>query len=89
MTENIARQPVGILAGGQFAATAHSESGITLDKPRSYDPEQVAKGMLGAHQALGAAGGAKSVWYWYRADTAPAPERYGADTGLPPALLTP
>lgn len=30
MTENIARQPQGIPAGGQFAATAHAESNIAL-----------------------------------------------------------
>lgn len=33
MTENIARQPQGIPAGGQFAATAHSESDVSLSAP--------------------------------------------------------
>lgn len=46
MTENIARQPAGIPAGGQFAATAHAESGITLAQQPSYDPDEVAKGIL-------------------------------------------
>jgi hypothetical protein len=46
MTENIARQPAGIPAGGQFAATAHAEPGITLTKPHGYDSVQVAKGIL-------------------------------------------
>jgi hypothetical protein len=46
MTENIARQPAGIPAGGQFASSAHAEPGITLTTPRKYDPEAVAKGIL-------------------------------------------
>jgi hypothetical protein len=33
MTENIARQPQGIPAGGQFAATAHAESNVSLAAP--------------------------------------------------------
>lgn len=33
MSQNISRQPSGIPAGGQFAATAHSESDITLTAP--------------------------------------------------------
>lgn len=46
MTENIARQPAGIPAGGQFAPSAHAEPGITLAAERGYDPEAVAKGIL-------------------------------------------
>lgn len=46
MTENIARQPAGIPAGGQFASSAHAEPGITLTKAFQYDPEQVAAGIL-------------------------------------------
>ena len=46
MTENTARQPAGIPAGGQFAPSAHAEPGITLTTTRSYDPEAVAKGIL-------------------------------------------
>jgi hypothetical protein len=46
MTENIVRQPAGIPAGGQFVATAHAEPGITLAIPRTYDPGQVARGIL-------------------------------------------
>jgi hypothetical protein len=46
MNENISRQPAGIPAGGQFAPSAHAEPGITLAPPRSYDPAQVAKGIL-------------------------------------------
>ena len=33
MTENIARQPKGIPAGGQFAATTHAEPAVTLPTP--------------------------------------------------------
>lgn len=36
MTDNKARQPKGIPAGGQFAAAAHSEADITIDAPTSY-----------------------------------------------------
>jgi hypothetical protein len=46
MTENIARQPAGILAGGQFAATAHAEPGITLTAQPAYDPRIVARSIL-------------------------------------------
>jgi hypothetical protein len=46
MTENIARQPAGIPAGGQFAPSAHAEPGITLAAARGYDPEDVAVGIL-------------------------------------------
>lgn len=46
MTENIARQPAGIPAGGQFAPSAHAEPGITLTAARDYDPEDVATGIL-------------------------------------------
>ncbi|GAA4032646.1 hypothetical protein GCM10023063_14940 [Arthrobacter methylotrophus] len=46
MTENISRQPAGIPAGGQFAASAHSEPGISLGEPRRYDPEKVVTGIL-------------------------------------------
>ncbi|MBG0738830.1 hypothetical protein IV500_05270 [Paeniglutamicibacter antarcticus] len=46
MTENIVRQPTGIPAGGQFAASAHAEPVITLAPAFSYDPEAVAKGIL-------------------------------------------
>ncbi|MET4143778.1 hypothetical protein [Arthrobacter sp. UYCo732] len=44
MTETIARQPAGIPAGGQFAATAHAESHITLP---AAPPELAA---LGSYQ---------------------------------------
>lgn len=46
MTENIARQPAGIPAGGQFAATSHAESDITLAQPPAYDPRTVARSIL-------------------------------------------
>lgn len=46
MTDNIVRQPAGIPAGGQFAATTHAEPGITLAKQPLYDPAQVAKSIL-------------------------------------------
>ena len=35
MTENITRQPAGVPVGGQFAATAHSESDVSLAAPAS------------------------------------------------------
>src|SRR5689334_2778360 len=34
MTENIARQPIGIPVGGQFAATSHAEPVLNLLTPR-------------------------------------------------------
>lgn len=33
MSQNINRQPAGVPVGGQFAATAHSEAGISLGRP--------------------------------------------------------
>jgi hypothetical protein len=42
MTDNIARQPKGIPAGGQFAATAHTESTLLLDP--AWRPVNLATG---------------------------------------------
>lgn len=39
MTENTARQPAGIPAGGQFAATAHAEPAVSLAPPVRPDQE--------------------------------------------------
>ena len=44
MTET--RQPKGIPAGGQFAADNHAEPDLALAPARSYDPDEVAKGIL-------------------------------------------
>jgi hypothetical protein len=40
MTENISRQPKGIPAGGQFAATAHSEPQASLVTPHEETAEE-------------------------------------------------
>ncbi|ACL42400.1 hypothetical protein Achl_4449 (plasmid) [Pseudarthrobacter chlorophenolicus A6] len=43
MTENIARQPQGIPAGGQFAATAHAEPDVALAPPAPRPVETLRK----------------------------------------------
>ncbi|ACL42164.1 hypothetical protein Achl_4213 (plasmid) [Pseudarthrobacter chlorophenolicus A6] len=49
------RQPKGVPVGGQFAATAHNESGVTLAAPRSSISELAAYGEIPApleHQTM-------------------------------------
>ncbi|WP_427019391.1 hypothetical protein ACQCSX_22120 (plasmid) [Pseudarthrobacter sp. P1] len=57
-----ARQPAGIPAGGQFAATTHGESVLALGAGPGYDPEKVLAGILEeAHRSpLGSMG----KFYW-------------------------
>lgn len=47
MTENIARQPAGIPAGGQFAATSHPESNVALAQPLPPRPEETLRHLRG------------------------------------------
>jgi hypothetical protein len=56
MTETTARQPSGIPAGGQFAATAHAEPDLTL----SNDPEMADLGQY--RVSAPALRAARDVW---------------------------
>jgi hypothetical protein len=49
MTTDPARQPKGIPTGGQFAATNHTEPGISLDSPAPHRLELPEDGFLGRH----------------------------------------
>jgi hypothetical protein len=52
MSENTARQPKGVPVGGQFAATARGETGLTLGVPATPDPEALAAALTELADAI-------------------------------------
>lgn len=62
-TENTARQPKGIPAGGQFAATSHAEPALSLTSPSPRDARRSElAAAAGKYEALLQADWAERVW---------------------------